>query len=851
MFDLENSEEPEREKALLWQNCGTFLAGLAFLAALVMLWPLAQLVEPVPGTAPARPGLLDWAYLDAPLHYFRLWLEDTGTYLGRGGLQAHPGAWWPVLRQRFWTEPMAAYGLPHWAIWVSLLGPFAFWALWDQARTDLFGWETRFKGKGSAKWSTEVELRKAGLFAPYGLILGRTTIQQTSTPSGRRRGHKPKHLLRNWETLSGILISPPGTGKTVQLATQLLADWNPYQSTEIRRFLFVRYRRKDVILPAPSMIVNDPKGELYNITSAHRARLGPVIRLALAETDPNADSWNPLDPSNYPGGAEALAIRRTIMDTLARVYAPAAASNALVGILRLARDRSDWMAALTADPMVALDDEIRQLPLVHRLDAAELAELARVFPLFLRLNEIYSERESFIAQLAAILVPETVEQHWKVTGRAALEGFIGFTIARHEHDPVRYQASFGALLDWLNGTTGGKGFSDPSVKEPMTGPGGEHEPGSYHGQGNAGSAKGPTGGDAEDGDLTAKILDEAIGEARANGYPERVINDLNELRMKPDRERGSVISTAGGSINVFKNAAVRARTSHSTFRITDLRGVVDAETGRLLPVTVYVDVPIKSAESLGRVTGLFFQVAVDLSLSEKDPDIKRKQKAGLMTPIVFLIDEFWTLPALRSNRDLPNLGRGYWMQMLIVGQTRRQIASKYGSDGNNVLGEIEAGAHYKIVPAQNDFDSAEAISKLLGNKTVRQTNVSRQKGFSFSGKDEPFRSNESESTVAAPLIRPDEIMRLEKLDSKKDMWGWQIVRFGQHNVVCRPAAWFDVPMLERRKGRMQAGTYMGPKLRDRTAAGLAPQIADADPAAPTEPAAIANSDAPTWQRRAA
>ena len=830
MADTEFQAEGERAKAILFRRL--VLAGSLLLIPVLWLataWPMAQLFEP-------------WSRTPRAAGLSQAWWNDTKAYLG--ALLIAPGpwakAWLPVLWHRFVETPVAAYHIP------------SLHLAWQPALVTLLAaqlyrscpWDIRPKSQGSAKWSTIEDLKSARLFAPTGLILGRLPVVQTSTPPGRwsKRGRRQRDFVRNWETLSGILISPPGTGKTVQLMTQLLADW----PDRIRRRLlgFIPFGSRPAPVPGPSMIVNDPKGEIFQATSAHRSKIGPVIRLAWADTAPEGHNWNPLDPSNFPGGEKVLLLRRRLLDLLEPIYGPLA-RPALSTILFLVQSTSDPLGQLAKDPCRAVGGrEAADLAGVSPKPAEILAVSEKLQPSLIELFKIISEREKFIERMCAILIPETVEQHWRVTGREALSGMIGFEFGRWEHDPEGHgDPNFAKILDWLNGATpDGGGFSDPDVAPPSTSPDGEHRPGGYNGQGNVGGGPADaTGGDAENGDLTEKMLDDAIRECRINGYSARVINDLSSLRRKPDRERGSVISTAGGSINIFKNAAVRQRTSRSTFRMTDLRGVF-APDGRILPVTLYIDVPLQDAEALGRVTGLFVDNSAALLLSLQPEEADTRKKNGTIRPVLYLLDEFWTMPPLAQLRNIPALGRGLWVQALIVGQSYLQIASKYGAQGNNAVEELKASTHYKIAPALNDAKSSDDVSKTIGNRTVFQTSTSQQKGF---GKGvNPFSHNESTSLIGVPLIRPDEIRRLEKLDSKKEQWGWQIVTFGSEVVMCRPAAYFDIPELRKRTGVMKPADDWGRAL-------LRPPSEDAPTAAPASLQTASGLASPPPERRAA
>ncbi len=119
---------------------------------------------------------------------------------------------------------------------------------------------------GSARWANDKDVRRMGLSDGFLTVLGQW----------RRR------LLKLHETLSVLCIAPPGTGKTVSVVIPTILSCD-----------------------AASMIINDVKPELHQITSGYRQRIGPVFRLDWAAEDDPATGlvhprWNPLSPKSIP-----------------------------------------------------------------------------------------------------------------------------------------------------------------------------------------------------------------------------------------------------------------------------------------------------------------------------------------------------------------------------------------------------------------------------------------------------------------------------------------------------------------------------------------------------------------------
>ena len=109
-------------------------------------------------------------------------------------------------------------------------------------------------------------------------------------------------------------------------------------------------------------------------------------------------------------------------------------------------------------------------------------------------------------------------------------------------------------------------------------------------------------------DPTRDMLEDAIQEARNYGYAQRCITELSTLSNTPDKERGSILSTAFAGINVFKNQAVKARTSFSDIQFKDLRGMKDPVTGEWKPISVYLSVNQVDARALGVISSTFIEV---------------------------------------------------------------------------------------------------------------------------------------------------------------------------------------------------------------------------------------------------
>ena len=201
------------------------------------------------------------------------------------------------------------------------------------------------------------------------------------------------------------------------------------------------------------------------------------------------------------------------------------------------------------------------------------------------------ERELHVDRLCTILVADPqggADPHWSRKGRAALAGLTHYIVCKAEAGdiqgmPVDWQGAepcFPMLLDWLTEAALAAGEAIEALKQV--------DPNAAFGA-----------------DPVRDMLMAAVTEARHGQYAHRAVLELAQLANTPDRERGSVLSTMDAGLAVFKNAAVRQRTTTSDISFADLRGMPDPHSGKMRPVTVYLCVNQQDSRALGVVTGLF------------------------------------------------------------------------------------------------------------------------------------------------------------------------------------------------------------------------------------------------------
>ena len=502
------------------------------------------------------------------------------------------------------------------------------------------------------------------------------------------------HLLRMGETLSVLCCAPPGTGKTVGVVIPTLFN-----------------------SPTMSVVVNDPKPELCFSTSGARAKVGPVFIINWGMEDNPAEgiyypSWNPLSPNAIPAPGPA---RDMYVDSMCNVLVedPKGGADphwsttgraALTGFIHFIV--SECEKARANDYFIGrffegtLDDEDKKVLEGYYLEMND--PMASRALQNLRANTLNIDNYLPIGTWA--LLPE------KWIGR---------------------EACIAMILEWI---TEAQIKQSQDIKRRMD-------------EGDQMAAM---------ADPMRDLLEAAIDEARKFGYSPRCVVELSQLSSMPDKERGSVMSTAFAGIGIFKNSAVVSRTSFSDISFKDLRGLKDPITGEFKPISVYLSVNQVDARALSVISGTFIDLMSSYLIANPPNFVNATD--GKMGPFacLFALDEFPTMPKLKAVIDGPAVGRGQKVSYLLIGQDLGQISGKYGKDD---LETVISTTACKVILSQNNEVTAQRFSKMIGNKTVQSTSFSKNEG-AFSKGSNPFAKNVSYQLQGVSVISTTQLLSL-------------------------------------------------------------------------------------------
>ena len=210
--------------------------------------------------------------------------------------------------------------------------------------------------------------------------------------------------------------------------------------------------------------------------------------------------------------------------------------------------------------------------------------------------------------------------------------------------------------------------------------------------------------------------------------------------QKADKERSGVISTMNSSLELWANPLIDSATASSDFSILDFKKK---------KTTVYVGLTPDNIARLQKLMQVFYQQATEF-LSRKMPNLK-EEPYGVM----FLMDEFPTLGKMEQFKAGIAFLRGYRVRLFLIIQDTQQLKGTYEEAGMN---SFLSNSTFRITFAANNYETANLISQLCGNKTVEQTSYSKPLFFDLNISTR----TKNVSQVQRALLLPQEVIQLPR-----------------------------------------------------------------------------------------
>jgi type IV secretion system protein VirD4 len=221
-------------------------------------------------------------------------------------------------------------------------------------------------------------------------------------------------------------------------------------------------------------------------------------------------------------------------------------------------------------------------------------------------------------------------------------------------------------------------------------------------------------------------------------HPVSYMNIASYLQ-KPDKERGSVTSTANSSLELWANPLIDTTTATSDFNLHEFK---------IIPHTAYIGLTPDNISRLKPLMNMFYQQAAAF-FTAKMP--QPHEKFG----VLMMMDEFPTLGKMEQFLAGIAYFRGYRVRLFLIIQDTEQLKGIYEESGMN---SFLSNSTYRITFAANNMETANLISQLLGNKTATQISYNKPKYLDLN----PGARSLHVSETQRALLLPQEVIQLPR-----------------------------------------------------------------------------------------
>lgn len=203
-----------------------------------------------------------------------------------------------------------------------------------------------------------------------------------------------------------------------------------------------------------------------------------------------------------------------------------------------------------------------------------------------------------------------------------------------------------------------------------------------------------------------------------------------------EQSMASVLSTAISRLNAFLDSEME--------QILCFDSSLDTETFCKEKSAIFIVLPEEDNTKYFMVS-LFLQQLYREMLTIAD-----EHGGKLPNRVMMFADEIGTIPKIESMEMMFSAGRSRRISMIPIIQSFAQMEKNYGKEGSSII--IDNCQDILFGGFAPNSESAEILSKALGNRTVLSGSISR-------GKNDP---SQSLQMMSRPLMSPDELKTLPK-----------------------------------------------------------------------------------------
>ena len=569
-----------------------------------------------------------------------------------------------------WMKQFASDPFQGFAVWIPAMPAFIFiGGCLATLKTNPYYFVQLDQGDG--RFADEHDIKKMGLQNGISFVLGLWNDRK---------------LLRMNNYMSLLVVGAPDSGKSSGVVVpSILANDDK------------------------SLIINDMKGELFELTGGHRAALGPVFRVDFFSIDEPENgvfwpTWNPLSDQDLPPPSPG---RQGYIGGLAYFLLGDGPTGTDPYWIRNGRGVLEGFINYICDK----------------------CEQARANDYFLqRLYENAMDEEDY-----EVLETYYAAMDKSVAVKQALNNVQNRTLTFKNYLPIGKwdpipeawigrQASFPLLMDMIT-----KCQLDVSAE--------------LRARRDAGDPV------AFKTDIWATILSEIVEETTYFGYNRRTLVEISQILSLPKAQRSSILSMALSGLAPFKNAVIRMRMASSDFGSIQLRGIKNPATGKWEPVTFYLGCPIDGMTNtvMTMFINMYSGILTIFDVSEGP--------CGPF-PVLYVLDEYQSMSDFHVGEAI-GIGLAKHYAFLLTCQDLSQLSGRYGGELETIIGNTGA----KIFLRCNNLNTASRLNALIEKRTAVVFSESRNEGIG-SGTTFLTPKDIGYGTMGASLIRNSAIMNM-------------------------------------------------------------------------------------------
>lgn len=250
-----------------------------------------------------------------------------------------------------------------------------------------------------------------------------------------------------------------------------------------------------------------------------------------------------------------------------------------------------------------------------------------------------------------------------------------------------------------------------------------------------------------------------------------ISSQAQEVLNKAPAELSGVLSTGLSFLQLYRDPAVAANISSSTFRIEDLvHGYApDRAQGKTTPISLYLAVTPSDQDRMRPLLRLFFNMVIR-NLME---DLPSPEDWENRLKLLLMIDEFPALKYMSVFKETLGYAAGFGIKVVLIAQDFVQIEDSYKR-----ADIITTHCEVQLALAPTNQATAELLSKTLGKTTVNSVR-SNYSGHRMNPILMGTMTSNQES--ARDLMTPDEIKLMDGIliyfRKSRPIMGEQIVYY--------------------------------------------------------------------------